>query len=112
MVSVPTARLPERVDSAYALVNYRLKNQRPAKPQPKPQPDTRHRCEVCSAPFPLGRTGTAYATCRRELANADTLLAGTGLPAPEADAHHGARHTGTGADAVVRVNYRPPPRTR
>ncbi|MGC4928067.1 helix-turn-helix domain-containing protein [Streptomyces sp. DT117] len=89
VVSVLTARLPDRVDSAYALVNYRLRNQKPAKPQPKPerQPDTRHHCEVCSAPFPLGRIGTVCATCRRELDNAAAFLADTEQPAPEADEH-------------------------
>lgn len=87
MVSVLTARLPEHVDSAYALISYRLKNQKPAKPQPKAerQPDTRHRCEVCDAPFPLGRTGTVCATCRFELDNAAAFLAGTVAPLAQAE---------------------------
>lgn len=80
------ARLPEQVDSAFALVSYRLKNQMPDRPAPKPKPlpDTRDRCEVCRAPFPLGRHGDVCATCKQELDCAAALLAGSPAPAPEA----------------------------
>ncbi|MEU5902175.1 hypothetical protein [Streptomyces venezuelae] len=79
IVNVLTNRLPEQVDSAAALVSYRLKNQMPAKPQPKapPAPDTRDRCEVCAAPFPLGRRGTVCGACREELDRAAAFLSGT-----------------------------------
>lgn len=68
IVSALTTRLPEKVDSAAALISYRLKNQMPAKPQPKPKPapDTRSRCEGCRAVFPLGRTGRLCGSCRDE----------------------------------------------
>ncbi|GAB2329243.1 helix-turn-helix domain-containing protein [Streptomyces variabilis] len=83
-----TARLPERIESAAALISYRLKNQMPAKPQPKPKPvpDTRDRCEVCRAPFPFGRRGTVCRACRDELDRAAAHLgAGSQPPAPQAD---------------------------
>ncbi|MFJ7202108.1 helix-turn-helix domain-containing protein [Streptomyces sp. NPDC098789] len=72
-------RLPEHIDSAAALVSYRLKNQMPDRPAPKPRPlpDTRDLCEVCRAPFPLGRHGDVCATCKTELDRAAELLAGT-----------------------------------
>ncbi|MCJ0870269.1 helix-turn-helix domain-containing protein [Streptomyces sp. AP-93] len=79
------ARLPENVDSAAALISYRLKNQMPERPAPKskPLPDTRDRCEVCRAPFPLGRHGEVCATCKAELDRAAALLAGTAPAEPE-----------------------------
>ncbi|MEV5136259.1 hypothetical protein AB0K71_15685 [Streptomyces syringium] len=84
--AVLTTRLPERVDSAAALVSYRLRNQMPAKPAPKapPAPDTRDRCEVCRAPFPKGRSGSLCKACREELDRAAAFLAADPeLPATE-----------------------------
>ena len=82
IADVLTTRLPERIDSAAALISYRLKNQMPARPQPKrkPAPDTRDRCQVCRAPFPLGRQGTICRTCRDELDRAATFLGAGGQP--------------------------------
>ncbi|MEU7643343.1 hypothetical protein [Streptomyces huasconensis] len=78
IVNVLTNRLPTQVDSAAALVSYRLKNQMPAKPQTAPPaPDTRDRCEVCRAPFPLGRRGAVCGACREELDRAAAFLSGT-----------------------------------
>ncbi|MCY0921677.1 MULTISPECIES: helix-turn-helix domain-containing protein [Streptomyces] len=79
------ARLPEHVDSAAALISYRLKNQMPERPAPKPKPvpDNRDRCEVCRAPFPIGRHGDVCATCKAELERAAALLAGTVPAKPE-----------------------------
>ncbi|MYT31735.1 MULTISPECIES: hypothetical protein [unclassified Streptomyces] len=98
-----TTRLPEQVDSAAALISYRLKNQMPARPQPKPKPapDTRARCEVCRAPFPLGRRGTVCGACRDELDRAAAFLgAGTDMPAPQVDE---AADTNTRGRALVRA---------
>jgi hypothetical protein len=92
-----TTRLPERIDSAAALISYRLKNQMPARPQPKPKPapDTRDRCQVCRAPFPLGRRGTICRTCRDELDRAATFLgAGGQPPVAEADEFSDVSHRG------------------
>ncbi|PHQ49466.1 hypothetical protein BLA24_25845 [Streptomyces cinnamoneus] len=77
ITAVLSARLPERVDSAAALVAYRLRNQMPAKPTPKapPAPDTRDRCDVCRAPFPQGRQGDLCGACREELDRAAAFLA-------------------------------------
>ncbi|PCG86367.1 hypothetical protein CIB93_09040 [Streptomyces sp. WZ.A104] len=83
IVTALTTRLPETVDSAAALVSYRLKNQMPAKPKPrpKPAPDTRARCEGCGAVFPQGRTGTVCGSCRDEEDSA-TIRGDLGTPAP------------------------------
>ncbi|MEU0739246.1 hypothetical protein [Streptomyces sp. NPDC006134] len=78
IVNALTNRLPEQVDSAAALVSYRLKNQMPAKPQPKraPAPDTRARCEGCGAVFPAGRKGGICGSCREELDRATEPVTG------------------------------------
>lgn len=87
IVASLTTRLPEQVDSAAALVSYRLRNQMPARPKPKPQaaPDTRDRCEVCRAPFPLGRRGTVCGACRAELDRAAAFLASAPATEHQAD---------------------------
>ncbi|KUN08599.1 hypothetical protein AQI95_09615 [Streptomyces yokosukanensis] len=98
-----TTRLPEQVDSAAALISYRLKNQMPARPQPrpKPAPDTRARCEVCRAPFPLGRRGTVCGACRDELDRAAAFLGtDSDTPAPQVDE---AIDTNTRGRALVRA---------
>ncbi len=68
ITAVLTARLPERVDSAAALVAYRLKNQMPAQPKskPRPAPDTRARCQDCGAVFPTGMKSDLCRPCRAE----------------------------------------------
>ncbi|MFI2673888.1 hypothetical protein ACH5AU_30770 [Streptomyces albidoflavus] len=90
VTGVLSARLPEQLDSAFGLISYRLKHQMPAPPKAKaaPQPDTRHRCEVCDAPFPAGRPGGTCATCRQELDRAATFLAGGEPLTPGADDRH------------------------
>ncbi|MGW2865728.1 hypothetical protein [Streptomyces sp. NPDC001205] len=87
ITAVLSARLPERVDSAAALVTYRLRNQMPAKPTPKapPAPDTRDRCDVCRAPFPQGRRGDLCGACREELDRAAALLSGATAIEDQAD---------------------------
>ncbi|MFJ9158698.1 hypothetical protein ACIRPS_18065 [Streptomyces griseoviridis] len=83
VVAALTTRLPERVDSAAALVSYRLKNQMPAKPAPKapPAPDTRHRCQSCDAVFPAGVTQDLCKLCREEMDRATGHILGTPAPA-------------------------------
>ncbi|NEA50445.1 hypothetical protein [Streptomyces sp. SID10815] len=68
ITAVLTARLPEQVDSAAALVAYRLKNQMPTRPKPKPRPapDTRAHCQGCGAVFPTGITRDLCRLCRTE----------------------------------------------
>ncbi|MFF4701086.1 hypothetical protein [Streptomyces chattanoogensis] len=87
ITAVLSTRLPERVDSAAALVTYRLRNQMPAKPMPKapPAPDTRDRCDVCRAPFPQGRRGDLCGACREELDRAAAFLSGTSANEDQAD---------------------------
>ncbi|MFF3692020.1 hypothetical protein [Streptomyces sp. NPDC002221] len=87
ITAVLSTRLPERVDSAAALVTYRLRNQMPAKPTPKapPAPDTRDRCDVCRAPFPQGRRGDLCGACREELDRAAAFLSGTTAIEDQAD---------------------------
>ncbi|MFE3578145.1 winged helix DNA-binding protein [Streptomyces vinaceus] len=83
LASVLTARLPEQIDSPAALVAYRLKSHRPAKPEPKaaPKPDTRARCQQCDAVFPAGVIHSLCKTCADEARSAqpatdkDSLLA-------------------------------------
>ncbi|WP_411120593.1 hypothetical protein [Streptomyces sp. x-19] len=83
IVAALTTRLPERVDSAAALVSYRLTNQMPAKPQPKPKPapDTRHHCQSCDAVFPAGVTQDLCKLCREEMDRATGHILGTPAPA-------------------------------
>ncbi|MEU7148469.1 helix-turn-helix domain-containing protein [Streptomyces sp. NPDC045456] len=96
ITAVLTARLPERVDSAAALVSYRLKNQMPAKPKPQPEPAPviRDHCEVCRAPFPVGRRGTVCRPCREDLDSAATFLAGSDLPVAEVEDPAKLNHRG------------------
>ncbi|MEU6959604.1 hypothetical protein [Streptomyces chrestomyceticus] len=96
ITAVLTARLPEQVDSAAALVSYRLKNQMPAKPKPRPEPVPviRDCCEVCRAPFPIGRRGTVCRPCREDLDSAATFLAGTDLSPAEAEGPAELNHRG------------------
>ncbi|QXE37132.1 helix-turn-helix domain-containing protein [Streptomyces sp. GMY02] len=85
IVAALTTRLPECVDSAAALISYRLKNQMPAKPAPKalPAPDTRHRCQSCDAVFPAGVTQDLCKLCRAEMERATAHILGTPAPAAE-----------------------------
>ncbi|MEU3708997.1 hypothetical protein [Streptomyces catenulae] len=82
VIDLLTARLPERIDSPAALVSYRLKSHRPAKPTPKqpPAPDTRARCQQCEAVFPAGISATVCKTCASE-----TRLDQPARPASEAN---------------------------
>ncbi|MEU9044115.1 helix-turn-helix domain-containing protein [Kitasatospora sp. NPDC048343] len=68
LLTVLTTRLPQRIDSPAALVAYRLKTHRPAKPVPAapkatPAPDTRARCQQCDAVFPAGVIHSLCKTC-------------------------------------------------
>ncbi|MGW6745965.1 hypothetical protein ACWGDX_35405 [Streptomyces sp. NPDC055025] len=84
IVAALTTRLPESVDSAAALVSYRLKNQMPAMPPPKapPAPDARHRCQSCDAVFPAGVTQDLCKLCRAEMERATAHILGAPAPAP------------------------------
>jgi len=74
VLSVLTTRLPSQIDAPAALVSYRLANHRPAKPAPKtaPAPDTRARCQQCSAPFPAGVVHGLCKTCATEARRDET----------------------------------------
>ncbi|MFF9644741.1 hypothetical protein [Kitasatospora aureofaciens] len=84
LASVLTARLPEQIDSPAALVGYRLRSHRPARPEPRPapKPDTRARCQQCLAVFPAGVVHSLCKACSEEarrdqpgIADKDGLLA-------------------------------------
>ncbi|MEU2854154.1 helix-turn-helix domain-containing protein [Streptomyces syringium] len=77
LLTVLTTRLPERIDAPAALVQYRLKNHRPAKPEPRkaPAPDTRACCPSCGAPFRAGVERELCQQCTDEMAQAVTRLA-------------------------------------
>ncbi|MEU1309176.1 hypothetical protein ABZ419_09800 [Streptomyces cinnamoneus] len=79
LLTVLTTRLPERVDAPAALVSYRLKNHRPAKPEPRkaPAPDTRACCQSCGAPFRAGVERELCQPCADEMAQAVAQLTAT-----------------------------------
>ncbi|WKU46755.1 hypothetical protein Q3V23_23315 [Streptomyces sp. VNUA116] len=90
LLTVLTTRLPERIDAPAALVQYRLKNHRPAKPQPRKMqaPITRACCQSCAAPFRAGVERELCQPCTDEMAQAVAHLTATtsaAEPAPTGD---------------------------
>ncbi|MGI5530166.1 hypothetical protein ACQEVX_23085 [Streptomyces syringium] len=79
LLTVLSARLPERIDAPAALVQYRLKNHRPAKPQREPQtapaPGIRPCCQSCGAPFRAGVERELCQQCTDEMTQAVAQLA-------------------------------------
>ncbi|MFI1799844.1 hypothetical protein ACH427_21165 [Streptomyces sp. NPDC020379] len=77
LLTVLTTRLPERIDAPAALVQYRLKNHRPAKPEPKAAiqaPTTRASCQSCGAPFRAGVERELCQLCTDEMTQAVARL--------------------------------------
>ncbi|WAB08796.1 helix-turn-helix DNA binding domain protein [Streptomyces phage Success] len=69
VIKALTRALPTSVDSAAALVSYRLKNHQPEKAAPllltpSPAPVKREQCPECHRPFPVGHPGGICRDCR------------------------------------------------
>lgn len=101
MIKALTRALPVSIDSAAALVSYRLKNHRPEDETPAPvvqAVDHRARCQGCEAVFPAGREAELCRLCEDEMARAVAHL----TDAPVQDMHQEARQTATAGASLVR----------
>lgn len=66
-----TKALPASLESAVALCTFRLKNQKPEKPEPRQPAEAsvvveRHSCPDCRVKFPVGHPGGLCRPCRAE----------------------------------------------
>lgn len=106
MIKTLTRALPVTVQSAAALISYRLSEHTPEEQAPviRQEPVQRAACQACESYFPAGVVQDICQPCAEEMARAAAHLSGSDLPDPHESARQAVAAHASNLRDLLRIN--------